>query len=76
MLSMNKDFRIVIADTYQVAEKELNDFAGNGFIREFLEQIITNCCFGDCIFAIKTKYSKPNVDFEIKLCSNTARNMI
>lgn len=43
MLSMNKDFRIVIADTYQIAEKELNDFTGNDCIREFLEQIITNC---------------------------------
>ncbi len=43
MLSMNKDFRIVIADTYQIAEKELNDFSGNDCIRKFLEQIITNC---------------------------------
>ncbi len=43
MLSTNKDFRIVIADTYQIAEKELNDFTGNDYIREFLKQIITNC---------------------------------
>lgn len=40
---MNKDFRIVIVDTYQIAEKELSDFTGNNYIREFLEQIITNC---------------------------------
>lgn len=43
MLSVNKDFRIVIADTYQIAEKELNDFTGNDCTRKFLEQIITNC---------------------------------
>lgn len=43
MLSTNKNFRIVIADTYQIAEKELNDFTGNDYIREFLKQIITNC---------------------------------
>lgn len=43
MLSMDKDFRIVIADTYQIAEKELNNFIGSDCIRDFLKQIITNC---------------------------------
>jgi redox-regulated HSP33 family molecular chaperone len=43
MLSANKDFRIVVADTYQIAEKELNDFTGKNYILEFLKQIITNC---------------------------------
>lgn len=43
MLSTNKDFRMVIADTHQIAEKELSNFAGRNCIRGFLEQIITNC---------------------------------
>lgn len=43
MLSANKDFRIVVADTYQIAEEELNDFTGKNYILEFLKQIITNC---------------------------------
>lgn len=43
MLSTNKDFRMVIADTHQIAEKELNNFTGRNCIRGFLEQIITNC---------------------------------
>ena len=43
MLSTNKDFRMVIADTYQIAEKELRNFTGRDCIRMFLEQIITNC---------------------------------
>lgn len=43
MLSANKDFRMVIADTYHIAEKELCGFTGNGCIRDLLEQVITNC---------------------------------
>ena len=43
MFSANKDFRMVIADTYQIAEKGLGNFTGRDCIRKFLEQIITNC---------------------------------
>ncbi|MDD2958524.1 MAG: Hsp33 family molecular chaperone HslO [Lachnospiraceae bacterium] len=43
MLSANKDYRVVVTDTLQIAEKELGDFAGQDGIRRFLEQIITNC---------------------------------
>lgn len=42
MLSVNKDYRIVAADTFKIAESELKDFTGNNYIREFLKQIITN----------------------------------
>lgn len=43
MLSVDKDYRLVIADTYQIAEKELGCFTGAEGIRKFLEQVITNC---------------------------------
>lgn len=43
MLSLNKDFRIVVADTHQISKMELSNFTGNDYIRKFLEQIITNC---------------------------------
>lgn len=43
MLSANKDFRMVIADTYLIAEKGLCDFSGRECIRKLLEQVITNC---------------------------------
>lgn len=43
MLSANKDYRVVIADTLHIAEKELGNFTGQACIRGFLEQIITNC---------------------------------
>lgn len=43
MLSVNKDYRIVIADTARIADKTLSDFRGTGEIRSFLEHIITHC---------------------------------
>jgi redox-regulated HSP33 family molecular chaperone len=43
MLSVNKDFRMVIADTSQIAEKQLCDFSGKSYIRNFLEEVITGC---------------------------------
>lgn len=43
LLSTNKDYRIVIADTAQVARRQLLSFKGRDEIRTLLEQIVTNC---------------------------------
>ncbi|GKU78005.1 hypothetical protein [Paenibacillus sp. L3-i20] len=37
MLSANKDFRMVIADTHQISEKALSEFTGTYCMRKFLE---------------------------------------
>lgn len=42
LLSLNKDCRIVIADTEQVALLELDMFRGQTNVRNFLKQMITN----------------------------------
>lgn len=57
MLSVNKDFRMVIADTHQIAEKNLNIFTGTDGIRTFLEQIITNCTLLSAINDFNQKIS-------------------
>lgn len=57
MLSKNKDFRIVIADIYKIAENELKDFTGSNSVREFLEQIITNCILLSAINDFNQKIS-------------------
>lgn len=43
LLSTNKDYRIVIADTAHVARRQLLSFKGRDEIRTMLEQVITNC---------------------------------
>lgn len=57
MLSVNKDFRMVIADTHEISEKELCEFAGTPWIRIFLEQMITNCTLLSAINDFHTKIS-------------------
>lgn len=57
MLSVNQDFRMVIADTHKISEKELNNFTGTKCIRKFLEQIITNCTLLSAINDFNTKIS-------------------
>ncbi|MFD2132230.1 hypothetical protein ACFSKI_13535 [Pseudogracilibacillus auburnensis] len=57
MLSVNQDFRMVIADTHKILEKELNNFTGAKCIRKFLEQIITNCTLLSAINDFNTKIS-------------------
>ncbi|MEC0240642.1 Hsp33 family molecular chaperone HslO [Paenibacillus dokdonensis] len=57
MLSANKDFRMVIADTHQISEKALNEFTGTHCIRKFLEQIITNCTLLSAINDFNAKIS-------------------
>ena len=43
ILSMNKDYRVAIADTKKIAERELAGFTGEISVRDFLAQFITNC---------------------------------
>ena len=43
ILSMNKDYRVAIADTKKIAERELAGFTGEITVRDFLAQFITNC---------------------------------
>lgn len=43
MLSTHKDYRIALADTRQIAERELAGFAGERSVRDFLAHFITNC---------------------------------
>lgn len=57
MLSVNKDFRMVIADTHQIAEKELKSFTGKDYMRKLLEQIITNCTLISAINDFSQKIS-------------------
>ena len=57
MLSANKDFRMVIADTHQISEKALSEFTGTHCIRKFLEQIITNCTLLSAINDYNAKIS-------------------
>jgi redox-regulated HSP33 family molecular chaperone len=57
MLSANKDFRMVIADTHQISEKALSEFTGTYCIRKFLEQIITNCTLLSAINDFNAKIS-------------------
>ena len=57
MLSANKDFRMVIADTHQISEKALSEFTGTYCIRKLLEQIITNCTLLSAINDFNAKIS-------------------
>lgn len=41
LLSQEKNFRIVVADTSKINEKLLADFAGTPTMRNFLEELIT-----------------------------------
>lgn len=41
LLSQEKDFRIVVADTSKINEKLLADFAGTPTMRNFLEELVT-----------------------------------
>ena len=43
ILSMNKDYRVAIADTKMIAERGLAGFTGEIAVRDFLAQFITNC---------------------------------
>ena len=43
ILSTNKDYRVAIADTKKIAERELAGFTGETAVRDFLAQFITNC---------------------------------
>lgn len=43
ILSTNKDYRVAIADTKKIAERELTGFTGEIAVRDFLAQFITNC---------------------------------
>lgn len=57
MLSVNKDFRMVIADTRQIAEQALSEFRGTDCMRGFLEQIITGCTLLSSINDVNAKIS-------------------
>ncbi len=59
LLSANNDFRIVIADTFAIAEKELSNFTGIASIRNLLEEIITACTLFSAVndFNAKTSFS-------------------
>lgn len=57
MLSVNKDFRMVIADTHKISEKELCEFTGSPRIQMFLERIITNCTLLSAINDFNAKIS-------------------
>jgi len=57
LLSSEKDYRIIIADTSQIAKKQLNNFHGTSSIRIFLEKIITNCTLFSAMNDFNTKTS-------------------
>lgn len=43
LLSVNKDYRVVVADISQMSEMGLHQFTGPAHIRRFLEEIMTQC---------------------------------
>jgi len=57
LLSVNKDFRMVIADTHKISEKELCEFTGTPYIRIFLKKVITNCTLLSAINDFNAKIS-------------------
>lgn len=57
MFSKNKEFRIAIADTHQIAERELSDFTGTSYTCRVLKQIITNCTLFAAINNFNSKIS-------------------
>lgn len=57
ILSMNKDYRVAIADTKKIAERELAGFTGEIAVRDFLAQFITNCALLSGINDFSSKIS-------------------
>lgn len=57
MLATNKDYRIVIADTCQIAADQLRDFTGSDSIRAWLEQVMTSCTLFAAMTDINRKTS-------------------
>lgn len=57
MLSLNKDFRLVVVDTSRIAEKQLFNFTGKMYIRNLLEEVITGCTLLSAINDFSQKIS-------------------
>lgn len=57
MLSLNKDFRLAVVDTSQIAEKQLFNFTGKRYIRNLLEEVITGCTLLSAINDFSQKVS-------------------
>ncbi len=67
MLSVNNDFRVVLADTKEISTAQLANFTGNNFVRDFLERIITNCVLLSAINDFDQKIS-----FSLRLINNNS----
>ncbi len=65
MLSKDKEFRIVVADTQKIAEKQLKDFRGNDQVLQLLKHIITNCI----LFSAMDDFNK-KISFSLRLTND------